>query len=136
MPRKRPQQDSCVSPRFQKLLATAQDEVRLTLDSLPARLQAEARALPVTCEPKPNAMLVADGVDEDTLGLFVGDEYAHAELGSGGMPSQIILFLENIWDMAEGEEEFFRAEVRTTLLHELGHYLGLDERDLEERGLD
>jgi predicted Zn-dependent protease with MMP-like domain len=136
MARRRSPSRACVSSRFQKLLAIAQDEVALTLDALPARLQPSARALPVTYQAKPNALLLDDGVDEDTLGLFVGDEYAHAELGSGGMPSQILLFMENIWDMAEGEEEFFREEVRTTFLHELGHYLGLDERDLEERGLE
>ena len=33
-------------------------------------------------------------------------------------------------------EEFFRDEVHTTYLHELGHYLGLDEDDLTERGLE
>ena len=35
----------------------------------------------------------------------------------------------------EGDEEEFRFEVRTTLMHELGHYLGLDEEELDERGL-
>ena len=35
-------------------------------------------------------------------------------------PQQIILYLENIWDMAEGDEEFFREDVRDTFLHELG----------------
>jgi predicted Zn-dependent protease with MMP-like domain len=52
------------------------------------------------------------------------------------MPPQIILFLENIWDVAETDEKLFRDEVRTTFLHELGHYLGLDEDDLTERGLE
>lgn len=52
------------------------------------------------------------------------------------MPPQIILFLENIWEYAEGDAGVYRVEVRTTLLHELGHYLGLDEDDLAERGLD
>ena len=28
------------------------------------------------------------------------------------------------------------AEVRTTLVHEIGHYLGLEEGDLEARGLE
>ena len=52
------------------------------------------------------------------------------------MPAQIILFLGNLWEFAGQEEAAFRQEVRTTLLHELGHYLGLDEDDLMERGLE
>ncbi|MBI3876742.1 MAG: metallopeptidase family protein [Verrucomicrobia bacterium] len=135
MPRKHTA-PACVSPRFQKLLTLAQDEVRLTLDSLPQRLQAEAKALPVTYESKPGKALLDDGIDEDTLGLFVGNEFAYSDSANSGLPAQIILFLDNLWDEADHHEEFFREEVRITLLHELGHYLGLDERDLEERGLD
>ena len=59
-----------------------------------------------------------------------------AEEELGPLPPQIILFLENIWELAEEDEAVYREEIRTTLLHELGHYLGLDEIDLEERGLD
>ena len=46
-----------------------------------------------------------------------------------------ILFLENLWWEACEKETDYRREVRTTFLHELGHYLGLEEIDLEERGL-
>jgi predicted Zn-dependent protease with MMP-like domain len=70
----------------------------------------------------------------DTLGLFTGAEYA--EEGRIPMPPQIILFLENIWDQAEGDGNVFRGEIRTTFLHELGHFFGLDEDDLTERGLE
>ena len=59
---------------------------------------------------------------------------AHPE--ESPLPPGIILFLRNLWDLAEGDEPFYRAEVRTTYLHELGHFLGLDELDLEERGLE
>ena len=52
------------------------------------------------------------------------------------LPPQILLFLANIWDYAGGAEPAFREEVRVTYLHELGHYLGWDESDLEVRGLD
>ncbi len=52
------------------------------------------------------------------------------------LPPQIILFLENLWDLAEADQEIFRDEVHTTYLHELGHYLGLDEDDLFDRGLE
>jgi predicted Zn-dependent protease with MMP-like domain len=46
------------------------------------------------------------------------------------------LYLENILELSEGDVEFFREDVRDTFLHELGHYLGLDEDDLTERGLE
>ena len=75
-----------------------------------------------------------DGQEGDLLGLFIGPELAHE--GDEPMPPQIILFLENLWDEAEGNERTFRKEVRITYLHELGHYLGLDEDDLFERGLE
>ena len=52
------------------------------------------------------------------------------------MPPQVILFLENIWELAEGDEEIFCDEIRKTFLHELGHYFGLDEADLTQRGLE
>jgi predicted Zn-dependent protease with MMP-like domain len=66
--------------------------------------------------------------------LFVGPDFA--DEGHVPMPPQIILFLENLWDFAEKDEEVFCDEVRTTFLHELGHFLGLDEDDLIDRGLE
>ena len=48
----------------------------------------------------------------------------------------LILFLENLWDSAGGDEGDFCQEVRTTFLHELGHYLGLGEDELDARGLE
>ena len=77
-----------------------------------------------------------DGWEPDLLGLFVGRPWADEESGAVDVPAQILLFLENLWDFSEGEEAVFREEVRTTYLHELGHYLGLDEDDLADRGLD
>ena len=40
-----------------------------------------------------------------------------------------------IWDFTDGDVSEFREEVKVTLLHELGHYLGLDEDEVEELGL-
>ena len=112
----------------------AATEVEATLESLPRPVRERAEKLPVTFEGQPNAGLQADGIEIDTLGLFTGPEFA--EESHATLPPQIILFLENIWDFAEGDEEIFREEVRTTFLHELGHYLGLDEDELTDRGLE
>ncbi len=114
--------------------ALALAEVEATLAALPKPLRERAGKVPVTFERQPNAGLQADGIEADTLGLFTGPEFA--DEGNVPMPPQIILFLENIWDFAEGDEEIFRDEVHTTFLHELGHYLGLDEDELTERGLE
>ncbi|MGA3266689.1 MAG: metallopeptidase family protein [Verrucomicrobiota bacterium] len=119
---------------WRKLKRLALAEVEATLSALPAPLRERAAKLPVTFEPAPNAGLVADGIEPDTLGLFTGPEFAEEEYGP--LPPQIILFLENLWDFAEGDEQTFRDEVHTTYLHELGHYLGLDEDELTERGLE
>jgi predicted Zn-dependent protease with MMP-like domain len=116
-----------------KLVALAEAEVNATLRSLPGPLREQARRLPVCYEPRPSQALLDDGWEPDLLGLFVGVPYAHE--GQSPYPQQIFLFLENLWEETEGDEPFYREEVRITYLHELGHYLGLNETDLEERGL-
>ena len=121
---------------WKKLRVLALAEVEATLAALPAPLRERAQALPVTFERLPNAAHRRDGIEPDTLGLFVGPEFAYEESAASPLPPQIILFLANIWDQAEADEELFREEVHTTLLHELGHYLGLDEDDLFDRGLE
>ena len=119
---------------FQRAQELALREIELTLSELPPPLQEEARRLPVTFDSVPNAGLQVDGIQSDTLGLFTGAEFADG--GETVLPSQIILFLENLWELAEGEEKAFAAEVHTTFMHELGHFFGLDEDDLTERGLE
>ena len=119
---------------WKKMRALALEEVEATLAALPGLLRERAEKLPVTFERQPNAGLQKDGIEVDTLGLFTGPEFA--DEGNVPMPPQIILFLDNIRDFAEGDEEIFRDEVHTTFLHELGHYLGLDEDELAERGLE
>jgi predicted Zn-dependent protease with MMP-like domain len=127
-------QNRLVKLSWEKLCAVASEEVEATLAALPKPLREQAKQLPVTLERVPNAGLQEDGIEPDTLGLFTGAEFA--EEGHVPLPPQIILFLENLWDLAEGDEKGFREEVRTTFLHELGHYLGLDEDELTERGLE
>jgi len=123
-----------VNIAWEKLQELALAEIEATLAALPKPLREQAQKMPVTFERVPNSGLQADGIEPDTLGLFTGSEFA--DDGGTVLPPQIILFLENLWDFAEGDEEGFGEEVHTTFLHELGHFFGLDEDDLTERGLD
>jgi predicted Zn-dependent protease with MMP-like domain len=119
---------------WKHLASLAAEEIDAILRELPPPLREQAQLLPVTFEAAPNAGLQADGIDAETLGLFTGAEFADA--AGTVLPPQIILFLGNLWDFAESDEKIFREEIRTTFLHELGHFFGLDEDDLTERGLE
>lgn len=119
---------------WNQICALATAAIENTLERLPLELRERAAALPVTFEKRPGPELQADGIEADVLGLFTGPEFTEETMVP--MPPQIILFLENIREMVENEKPAFREEVVTTFLHELGHYLGLDENDLIDRGLE
>lgn len=120
---------------WKHLLALAQHEIAMATRRLPPDLHAHAMAVPVSYESFPDAALAEDGLDGDLLGLFVGDPVGVPDTERFPIPRQIILFLSNIWEFAEEDEAGYREEVRITYLHEFGHYLGLDECDMDERGL-
>jgi predicted Zn-dependent protease with MMP-like domain len=76
---------------------------------------------------------IEEGDDEALLGLFVGPATPSPD-DSDPLPSAIRLFVENLRTKLKTTPGVF-GRVRTTLLHELGHYLGLDEEGLDKRGL-
>ncbi|HVT74099.1 MAG TPA: metallopeptidase family protein [Lacunisphaera sp.] len=119
-----------------RLAKLAEQVVAAAQRRLPADVRAAAAGVPVCYEPRPNDDILAEGFEPDILGLFVGHEHGSALATDDPLPPQILLFLENIWDLAEGDEAVYRDEVRLTYLHELGHYLGWDEDEVARRGLE
>jgi predicted Zn-dependent protease with MMP-like domain len=71
-----------------------------------------------------------------SLGLYEGTPPSLAPGDSpwAHFPSRITLFRKNI-EISCGTDAELKDLVSSTLLHEVGHYLGLDEDDLDERGL-
>jgi predicted Zn-dependent protease with MMP-like domain len=122
---------------FSRLTTLAREVVAAAQRRLPREVRIAAEQVPVCYEPFPNDAIQAEGWEPDILGLFVGHEHG-GELRSdeAPLPPQILLFLENLWDYAEGDEGIYRDEVRLTYLHELGHYLGWDEDEVARRGLE
>ena len=87
----------------------------------------------VVLEEFPSREQEADGVSSDQLGLFEGAVAADSQ---NPQVARIVLWLGNLWEMCEAEEVTYLEEVRITFLHELGHYIGFDESDLFDRGLE
>ena len=121
---------------FAQLATIAAQVVTRTEARLPAKIRAAASRVPVCYEPFPNDGILAEGFEPDILGMFVGHEHGGEHTEAPTMPPQILLFLDNIWDVAEGDEGIYRDEVRLTYLHELGHFLGWDEDEVARRGLE
>jgi predicted Zn-dependent protease with MMP-like domain len=120
----------------ERLTKIAADTVGAAQRQLPPEIRPLARGVAVHYERMPAADVLADDFEPDILGLFVGSPHGTELTEDNPVPPQILLYLESLWDFAEGDVEMYRDEVRTTYLHELGHYLGWDEEDLAARGLD
>ena len=121
---------------FNRLVAEAEHIVEHTIAALPEELRDTARRLSLAYEDQPDAGLIAEGIDPGTLGLFTGPDRAEHDAALDPFPPQITIFVENVFLFAGYDPDVYRDEIRTTYLHELGHYLGLDEDDLSERGLE
>jgi predicted Zn-dependent protease with MMP-like domain len=115
------------------LITIAKEVVEATLDALPAEIGRKVELVSVFVEQLPNADDRAHGVGDDWLGIFEGASYSHGDLPD---PPRIRIWVENLWSFAGGRESYFREEVRITLLHEIGHFLGLDEEEVARRGLE
>ncbi|QTN33471.1 metallopeptidase family protein [Akkermansiaceae bacterium] len=114
-----------------ELCAMAEEEVAMIVHVLPEEVKEKAEQCPVSYEDKPQP---GDPLGEDLLGLFEGASLIE-EPGPDALPL-IRIFVGNLWDYTERDEQDFRDEVGTTYLHELGHYLGWDEDEVAERGLE
>jgi predicted Zn-dependent protease with MMP-like domain len=112
--------------------------VETSLAELPEVVREHLKEIPVLVESLPSReMLTADEppLAPDLLGLFVGRDLMdrqHDDLPTA--PGAIYLFRRNLL-RACGDREELAREVRITVQHEVGHYLGLDEDDLERWGL-
>jgi len=73
----------------------------------------------------------------ELLGYFSGHSLLERSVEDpwSHLPAAILLFRRPLQRYARDHEQLIR-ELRTTIYHEVGHFLGLEEGDLEERGLE
>lgn len=118
------------------LLDSAESVVEEAMAALPDDIRKASEGVPVRFELEMDDRWLAEGIDPDNLGLFSGPSLRDPDCPECIEPPQITLFLYNLWDYSEGDWEAFDAEVRRTYLHELGHYLGLEESAMPGLDLD
>jgi predicted Zn-dependent protease with MMP-like domain/Flp pilus assembly protein TadD len=125
------------------LLAPAEfrAEVDRALAELPAELVALLHSVSVEVSDVPalDDLLAVDPPFSPTiLGLYRGLPLGVDQAGTGSEPAPpraVVLYRKNLARAVETRAEL-DAQIRRTLLHEIGHLQGMDEGDLRLRGLD
>jgi predicted Zn-dependent protease with MMP-like domain len=113
--------------------------VERALAELPEQFAEFLEEVPVQIETRPSKRLLRSlGMEDDELllGVYQGaslENRVEVEGRGSPVPNHILIFQEDI-ELASDTEADLVREVRTTVLHEIGHHFGLDEDDLERLG--
>lgn len=120
----------------ERMLDATLEHLERTVQELPELWQERLKGVPLLVQRLPSEDMVRGGLDPRALGLFEGPMHADNEgLETAPQLTRIVLFAENLaLDFPDAED--FGEQVKITVLHELGHYFGLDEDDMVRLGLD
>ena len=109
--------------------------VEEALDSLPQEFRSRIRNVAVLVEDVPPIQPSSPQSEQQRrllLGVFHGvptTKKSIFDLPSG--PDHIVLYQKNIEAVCSSEAEV-REQIRLTVIHELGHYFGMDEEQLKD----
>jgi predicted Zn-dependent protease with MMP-like domain len=116
---------------------TFQQLVERALAELPQQFAEFLEEVPIEVRSRPTRkQLKRVGLTEDQLllGLYDGIPLTERSVEHSGVrPAVIYIFKEDVEDASDSEEDLI-DQVRTTVLHEIGHHFGMDEDDLDELG--
>lgn len=110
--------------------------VARALDSLPADFAALLDNVVVVVEDEATAEELRDvGIDPDDperdelFGLYQGVPRTERDNGFADLPDRIVIYRGPILRCCETRAEII-AEIRDTVVHELGHHFGLSDDDM------
>lgn len=109
--------------QFERLVARA-------LDELPPRFAERLGNVAVIVEARPSRE-VAGELGGDILGLYQGaSEAEQSPMAPYELPEIIVIYQSNIEAICRTDDEVV-AEVRKTVIHEVGHHFGLTDDQME-----
>jgi len=120
-------------------LETFEKVVQEVLATMPKRFSSRIENLHIIIEDVPSeTTLRRAGVRRGglLLGLYEGVPLSRRGVDYGMapvLPDRITLFKANI-ETISGSDEELRANIRDTLIHELGHYYGMTEKQIRDAG--
>ncbi len=108
--------------------------VRRAVEGLPDQFKDALQNIDIVIEEFPDPELLEEyGIEPPLLGLYEGIPLTERELGEVNMPDRISLYRGEFMRMGLRGKDLVE-EIRITVLHEIGHYFGLDDEQMEEMG--
>jgi predicted Zn-dependent protease with MMP-like domain len=108
--------------------------VRRAVEGLPEKFRNALHNIEIVIEDyADDDMLEELGLEHPILGLYQGIPLTERQHDDIELPDKISIFREELLDLGLDREELVE-EIRITVLHEIGHYFGLDDETLEEIG--
>jgi predicted Zn-dependent protease with MMP-like domain len=108
--------------------------VAAALTTIPRRFRTAMNNIAIVVEDEPDAQMLADvgaGPGDTLFGLYVGTPLTERRWDYGNaLPDRIILFQGPHEREAEDDEDLI-VSIAETLIHEIGHYFGLSEEEIE-----
>jgi predicted Zn-dependent protease with MMP-like domain/Flp pilus assembly protein TadD len=115
-----------------------QSAVQDAMDELPERISEASQEVAVVVERYPDLVLLGESpvpYPAELLGLYTGVPLSERSTFDSGRPPDVIHLFKRNLELATSDPAELRHEIRVTLIHEMGHYLGLEEDDLDELGI-
>ncbi len=110
---------------------------------IPPELKAHFEKFRIMIEDSPPPEVLAEldaemaEYPEELCGLYLGTPLPDTALTQPNyFQDRVYLFREALLEEADHDEAKLKEEIAITLLHEVGHFFGLDEDDLERLGFD
>lgn len=105
--------------------------VKNSLAELPKLFQRKMDNLVIMVEDYPRGEIKTKYGKGNLLGIFIGVPLNKQHYDGAYSPHQIILYRKNIESICNNPDEI-KEEIRTTLIHEIGHYFGFNEKEIRE----
>ncbi len=108
--------------------------IKEALAELPGRFATLADEVSIVVEEEPSAQILQDlelESEDDLLGLYQGVPISQTSFfqPAGELPPRIYIYRGPILRLCRNKTEVIQ-EVRDTVVHELGHHVGLDDDEM------
>lgn len=116
---------------FQGVVSAALEELPVQFQEVLHNLDIQVRWAPSPDERRRSRLRAG----YDLFGLYMGIPITRRTAGYSMVVPDVIMIYQRSHERACGSREAMVEQARQTLLHEIGHYMGIDEDRLHELGV-